>query len=123
MGRLHIIVVRDPTFDFATQGNSALRAKTELQRPLDNRFRAGFDSDLIKPGVARFGESLDEIQSAAVPLFPIVEGQVPDLDRGHALIKILRFNGAGFERGDAHGDFECRSRWISGAKGPRQKWN
>ena len=33
--------------------------------------------DLIKPGVARFGQRLDEIQRAAIALFPIVKSRLP----------------------------------------------
>ena len=52
--RFHVLVVRHTAFDFAAQRNAALRAEAKPLRPVDNRFRAGLDSDLIKPRVARF---------------------------------------------------------------------
>ena len=53
--RLHVLVVRHTAFYFAAQRNAALGAETEPLRPVDDRLRARLDSDLIKPGVARFG--------------------------------------------------------------------
>ena len=76
----HVLVVRHAAFYFTAQRNAALRAKAKLQRPINDRFGAGLDSDLIKPGVARFGQRLDEIQRSAIGLFPIVESDVANLD-------------------------------------------
>ena len=63
-----------------------LAPKPELERPMDNRFRAGLDPHLIKPGVARLGQGLDEVERAAVFLFPIVKRQISDLDGRDALV-------------------------------------
>ena len=106
---LHIGIVRHAPFYFAANGNSGFCAETEFLRPIDDRIRAGLDSDLIKPSVAGFGQGLNEIQEAAIAFFPIVKGEVPDLDRWDALILFTRCYRSAFQRGDADGDFEGRS--------------
>ena len=60
MGRLHVLVVRHASVHFAPQRNPALRAEPEALRPFNDRVRPCLDADLVEPGVARFGESLNE---------------------------------------------------------------
>src|SRR5205085_12347530 len=49
MGRFHVLMVRHAPLHFAAQRDAALGAKAKPQRPIDDRLRAGFDADLIKP--------------------------------------------------------------------------
>src|SRR5207249_4030175 len=119
----HVFVVRDASFRFAAQRDPALRAETELERPLDDRLRAGLNADLIKPRVARLSKRLDKIERALIAFFPIVKGEVANLNSRDALIKIVRTNGAGLERRDSNCDLEGRARRISRTESTRQKWN
>ena len=122
VSRFHVFIVRDASFRFAPQRNSALCAKTEFERPIDNRRGADLNADLIKPGVARFCQRLDKIERTAVAFFPIVKGEIADLNSRDALIEIVRVNRAGFERSDSNRNFESRTRWIGRPKCARQKW-
>ena len=116
MGDLHVLIVRNASFDLASNWDSAFRAKPELECPIDNWLRAGPDADLVKPGVTGFRQRLDKIERAAVAFFPIVKSDVADLDRGHALILILGGNGAALQGRNTDRNFESRSWWISRAK-------
>ena len=104
--RFHVFVVRHATFRFAAQRNPAFRTEAESQCPVDDRLRAGLDSNLIKPGIARLRECLHEIERALIALFPIVKRKVADLNSGDALIKIVRTNGTSLECRNSDRDFE-----------------
>ncbi len=106
MSRFHVLIVRDASFRFSAQRNSALRAETKFESPFDDRLCAGLDADLIKPCVARFGQRLDKIERTAIALFPIVKSDIANLNSGDALIEIVRVNRARLERGDTNGNFE-----------------
>ena len=80
MRHLHVLIVRNASFDLAANRDSAFRAKPELECPIDNRLRTRSDADLVKPGVARFRQRLDKVERAAVAFFPVVKGHVADLD-------------------------------------------
>src|SRR4026208_2212450 len=97
---LHIGVVRHASFDFAANRNSGFCAEAEFLRPIDDRIRAGLDSDLIEPSVAGFSQGLNEIQEAAIGLLPIVKDEISDLDRRDALILFTRCYRTAFQRGD-----------------------
>src|SRR4029077_17745990 len=98
---------------FAAQRDAALRAETELERPFDDRLRAGLDADLIKPGVARLRQRLHKIERTLIAFFPIVKGEVANLNSRDALIKIVRTNRAGLKRGNSDCDLKGRARRIS----------
>ena len=95
MGRLHVLIVRHTSFDFAPQRDAAFHAKAQSLRPIENRVRARLDSDLIEPRVARFSECLDKIQRTTIRLFPVVKDGVADLERRHAVEFFVRSNRAG----------------------------
>src|SRR4029453_18298962 len=81
------------------------------------------DSGLIEPGVAGFGQSLNEIQGTAVAFFPVVKSDIANLDCRHAFEAIIGMNGAALECGDTYRDFECRSWRIRRTKCARQERN
>ena len=112
MGRFHELVVRHAPVYFAAQRNSRPAAEPKSLRPLNDRLRPGLDSDLIKPGVARFRHRLHEIERAAIGLLPIVKNHVADLDRRDAIVFLIGTNGAALERGNSDRDLEGRSRRI-----------
>src|SRR4029078_3611992 len=112
MGRFHVFIIWDPTFYFAAQRNATFGAEAQFQRPINDWRRTGLYAGLINPRVARFRERLHEVHRAAIALFPVVERDVANLKRWHALIFILWVNGMAFQRRNAHGYFECRSRSI-----------
>src|SRR5436305_14751007 len=103
---LVIGVVIHPAYYSAAYRNSGVRAEAEFLRPIDDRIRAGLDSDLIKPSVARFSQGLNKIQEAAIAFFPIVKGNVPDLDRWYALILFTWCYRSAVQRGDVDDDLE-----------------
>ena len=107
--RLHVFVVGHASFHLAPQRDAALRAKAQLERPINDRRGAGFDSDLIKPRVARFGERLNKIQSAAIAFFPVVKREIADLDGRHAFVGVVRSDRTAFQRRDTDRDLKCRS--------------
>src|SRR5262249_22335465 len=106
MSRFHVVISRNSAFRFAAEWNSALGSKSKVIRPFNNRLRAGLDSNLIKPGIARFGQGLDEIQRASVSFFPVVKSDIPNLDTGDAFVEIVRRDRAAFESGDSYGDLK-----------------
>ena len=122
MSHFHVFVVRDASFRFAPQRNPTLRAETELERPINDRLGANLNADLVEPGIARFCQRLDKIERTAVAFFPIVKGEIADLNSRDALIEIVRVNRAGFERSDSNRNFESRARWIGRPKCARKKW-
>src|SRR5438034_10840671 len=109
MRGFHVFLVRHASIGFAAQRNSAFRSETEPLRPVNDRFCAGLDSDLVKPGVARFGQRLNKVHRAAVALLPVMKRQIPDLDRWDALELIARLDCAGLERGQTNRDLKDRS--------------
>src|ERR1700730_13519035 len=102
----HIRVVRHATFRIAAYRDPAFGAEAQSLCPIDNRLSAGLYSNLVKPGIARFGEGLDEIEETTIAFLPIVEGQIADLDLWHALILLARGNRAAFQCRDADGNLE-----------------
>src|SRR4029077_16240011 len=91
--------------------------------PINDRFGASLDSGLIEPGVTRFGERLNKIERAAIAFFPVVIGQVTNLNGRNAFKSIVRSHSAALERGDAYRDFKRRSRRIRGTKCTREMGN
>src|SRR4029077_4711323 len=102
----HIGIVGHATFYLAANWDPAFGAETKSLRPIDDRVSAGLDPDLVEPGIARFGEGLDEIEETTIGFLPIVKGQVTDLDRWDALILLARGNRAAFQCRDPNGNLE-----------------
>src|SRR5207245_6875490 len=88
----------------------------------NDRLGAGLDSNLIKPCIARFGQRLDEIQRAAIALFPIVESDIANLNCRDAIKSIIWTHRGAFERGDADRNFKRRSWRIRRTIGAWQQW-
>ena len=59
--RFHVFIIWDAAFYFAAQRNAAFGAEAQLQRPINDRRRAGLYAGLIKPRIARFRERLHEV--------------------------------------------------------------
>src|SRR4051812_33144935 len=106
MSGLHVIIVRHASIHFAAQRNTAFGPETKPKRPIDDWFCTDFDADLVKPGVARFGQRLHKIKGTAVRLFPVVKDDIPDRDGRQALKFVVRPNGPTFERGNSNRDLE-----------------
>src|SRR5436309_10560465 len=104
----HIRVVRNATFHLAADWNPAFGAEAQSLCPIDNRLSAGLYSNLVKPGIARFGEGLDEIEETTIAFLTIVEGQITNLDRWDTLILLAGSNRAAFQCRDADGNLEGR---------------
>ena len=76
----HIGVVRNAAFHLAANRYSAFGAEAESLCPIDDRLSAGLYTHLVEPGIARFGQGLNEIEEATIAFLPIVKRQVTDLD-------------------------------------------
>ena len=121
MGGLHVFVVRHASVRLSLQRNPAFRAETEFGRPVENWTNAGLDPDLVKPGVARFGQRLDKVERAAVGFFPVMKGRVADIHRGHAFVLVLGRDRVALKGGQANGDLEGGSRRIRGTISARKE--
>src|SRR2546423_3226166 len=112
----HIGIVRHAAFHLAANWNPAFGAEAQSLCPIDDRLSAGLYPDLVEPGIARFGKSLDEIEETTIAFLPIVKRQVTDLDRWYTLILLAGCNRAAFQCGDAHSNLEGRAWRVGGTK-------
>src|SRR2546430_1390818 len=108
MGCFHIGIVRHAAFHLAANWNAAFGAEAQSLCPIDDGVSTGLYSNLVEPGVARFGQGLDEIEETTVAFLPIVKGQVTNLDRWDALILLAGGNRTAFQCRDADSNLEGR---------------
>src|SRR5438132_13528349 len=94
MRGLHVFIVRDAAFRLAAQRNAAFCPKPKLECPINDWFGAGFDSSLVEPGIARFGERLNKIQRTAVAFFAVVKSDIANLECRHAFESSIGMNRA-----------------------------
>ena len=94
-------------------------SQAEPLAPRYKRSRAELHPELVKPGVAGLGQRLAEIQAAGIALFPVVENEVPDVQRAGATELARGLDFVGLERCDSNKDLERGSCRIGRTIGTR----
>ena len=117
----HVVIVGDVSLRLGLERNAGSLAESKPVCPEDDVGCADLEAHLNEPGVARLGERLDEIELSDIVFFPVVEGEVPDVDGLRTAVGILGREFPRLESGHSHIGLEGRSRRVGRAKGARQE--
>jgi len=119
----HVVVGGNVPGRFGPQGDAGAATQSQCLGPLNDGFRADFQSGLVEPCVARLGESLGEGELSGVTGTVVAEIEIADLETARTADAGLRRDQPGLQCGESDKGLEGRAGRVGRTEGPRVERN